>query len=87
MDFTSVSSHADPELYMAQFEYSLELKDITSQKEKITQAVLLLPAEISKQVRNIILKPPATNPFQELKREILSRTAVSDAKKDSPSFI
>ena len=40
-----------------------------------------MPAEISKQVRNMILKPPFTNPFQELKREILSRTAISKEKK------
>ena len=58
MDFISISSHAYPELYIAQLEYSLGSKGITSQKEKFTHAAQLLLAEISKQVRDIILKPP-----------------------------
>ena len=84
MDFTSISS--DPELFIAQLEYSLESKGITSQNEKFTLVVPLLPAEIAKPVRDIILNPPSTNPFQELRREILNRTAVSDQKNYSPSF-
>ena len=40
----------------------------------------VLPPEIAKPVRDIILNPPSTNPFQELKREIFNRTAVSDKK-------
>ena len=84
MDFTSISSA--PELFIAQLEYSFESKGIISQKEKFAHVVPLLSVEIAKPVRGIILNPPSTNPFQELKREILNRNAVSD-QKNSPSFI
>ena len=51
MDFTSISS--DPELFIALLEYSLE------SKEKFARVVPLLPAEITKPVRDIILNTPS----------------------------
>ena len=70
MNFTSIFS--DPELFKAQLEYSLE------SKEKFALVVPLLPAEIVQPVRDIILNLPSMNLFQELKREILNRTALSE---------
>ena len=82
MDFTSISS--DPELFIAQLEYSLESKGITSQKGKFAHVVPLLPADIG---QGYYSKPAIHEPFSRIKKGNFKQNCGVGLKKNSPSFL
>ena len=72
---------ADPELWFAQVEAQFALKKIASQGTKFAHVVAALSPEAASEVRDLILTPPATNPFDILKASLTERVSLSKRRK------
>ena len=53
---------------------------ITSQKSKFEYVVASLSPEYASEVRDLILSPPATNPYDSLRETLIKRTTASEQK-------
>ena len=53
-------------------------RNITSQITKFDHVVVFLTPEVAIEVRDTILKPPATNPYNSLKIQLIARTTTSE---------
>ena len=54
---------------------------ITSQKTKFEYLVSSLSPEVATEVRDLLLRPPAENPYDRLKAELVKRTAASEQRR------
>lgn len=72
---------SDPELWFAQVEAQFALKQITAQKTKFSHVVAALSPEAATEVRDLVLSPPATNPFDVLKASLTERVSLSKRQK------
>ncbi len=59
---------ADPELWFVQVEAQFACRRITSQQSKFDYVVSSLSPEFAAEVRDLLLRPPADNPYTVLKR-------------------
>lgn len=66
-----------PALWFAQAEAQLELAGVTSQKTKFNQVVAQLNQQHAAEVEDIITAPPAHDPYDRLKAELVSRLSTS----------
>ena len=57
---------ADPELWFAQVDAQFRTKRITSQVTKFEHVIATLDPQYAAEVRDIILKPPDTDPYDRL---------------------
>ena len=71
----------DSEVWFVQTEAQLTTRSITTQKTRFEYVVSSLSPEFAVKVRDLLLKPPADNPYDTLKAELIKRTAVSDQRK------
>ena len=69
---------ADPAIWFAQVEAQFSTRGITSQRTMFDHIVAALAPEIAQEVRDLILTPPATTPFDTLKKQLIDRTAASE---------
>ena len=69
---------ADPAIWFAQVEAQFSTRGITSQRTKFDHIIVALAPEFAQEVRDLILTPPATTPFDTLKKQPIDRTAVSE---------
>ncbi|CAN7992089.1 unnamed protein product, partial [Ixodes hexagonus] len=72
---------ADPQLWFGQVESQFTTSHITSQAQRFHHVVAALPPEIAADIRDVILEPPTTNPYDVLKQELTKRTSASEHQR------
>ncbi|KFD50073.1 hypothetical protein M513_09033 [Trichuris suis] len=72
---------ADPQLWFAQAEAQFSLRAITSQQTKFNYVISSLSWEYAAEVRDLILSPPATQPYDTLKEQLTMRTTASEQRR------
>lgn len=72
---------SDPEVWFAQVEAQFSTRGITAQKTKFEYIVASLTPEYASEVRDIILRPPETRPYERLREELIKRTATSERRR------
>ncbi len=72
---------ADPEIWFAQVEAQFSCRRITAQKSKFDHVVACLTPQFAAEVRDLLLKPPAESPYDQLKEQLTKRTTASEQCK------
>ena len=72
---------SDPQIWFAQVEAQFSTRRITSQKTKFEHVVFSLSPEFAHEVRDLILTPPAENPYDNLKDALVRRTTASEQRR------
>ena len=72
---------SDSEVWFAQIEAQFSTRGITAQKTKFDYIVASLTPEYATEVRDIILRPPETQPYDRLREELIKRTATSERRQ------
>lgn len=72
---------ADPQVWFAQVEAQFGTRGITVQRTMFNYVVASLSQEIATEVRDLILRPPDEEPYEVLKKQLISRTAVSEQRR------
>ena len=71
----------DPDLWFRQVEWHLEDAGYTTSEEKFKAVSMTLEPPYSQEVRDVILNPPAEDPFKKLKDELVHRICKSQEQK------
>ncbi|CAM1306475.1 Uncharacterised protein r2_g1628 [Pycnogonum litorale] len=66
---------ADPSLWFAHVEGQFRIRHITSEATKYGNVLSSLPPDTASEVRDLIITPPADEPYTVLKNAVISRTS------------
>lgn len=67
----------EPALWFAQMEGQFSLSNVTTDATKFYQVVAQLDHRYAKEIKDIIINPPATNKYETLKKELINRLSAS----------
>ncbi|XP_071821767.1 uncharacterized protein [Apostichopus japonicus] len=71
----------DPTIWFAQVEAQFTTRGITSEQTQYAYVVASLQPEIAQEVRDLLLHPPAKQPYSTLKSELIKRTSASEQRR------
>ena len=71
----------DPVIWFAQVEAQFSTRGISSEQTMYHYVVSSLQPEYASAVRELLVTPPTTNPYQVLKTELMKRTTASEQKR------
>lgn len=71
----------EPEIWFAQVEGQFSIAGITSDVTKFNYVIGHLDNQYSREIKDIIISPPATNKYDKLKTELIKRLTASKEKK------
>ena len=71
----------DPALWFSQVEAQFTTRGIRSETTKYAHVVGSLQPEIAQEVRDLLINPPAENPYTQLKSELVKRTSASEQQR------
>ena len=77
----------DPALWFPQVEAQFATKGITQQLTKYHYIVGLLAPETAREVHDVIVTIPATNPFDTLKEHLISCTSLTESQRMQKSAL
>ena len=66
---------SDPELWFTQVEAQNNTRSITQQDTKFWYVAAALSQDTAQEVRDVLQKPPAVDPYEHLKKKLIERTA------------
>ena len=72
---------SDPALWFSQVEAQFTTRGITSETTKYAHVVGSLQPEVAQEVRDLLINPPAENPYAQLKSELVKRTSASEQQR------
>ncbi|CAN7937265.1 unnamed protein product, partial [Ixodes hexagonus] len=72
---------ANPQLWFAQVESQFALRRITDQQTPFHHVVSALSSADAAEVRDIIVAPPTSTPYDILKAELVRRTSLSEQRR------
>ncbi|XP_066157662.1 uncharacterized protein [Euwallacea fornicatus] len=79
-------SRTEPELWFSQLESQFIINGVTSDDFKFHTTIGVMDTESLVCVKDLILKPPVTNKFENLRRKVLDALAESQEKKHKELF-
>lgn len=71
----------EPEIWFAQVEGQFSIAGINSDVTKFNYVIGHLDNQYSREIKDIIISPPATNKYEKLKTELIKRLTASKEKK------
>ena len=71
----------DPALWFSQVEAQFTTCGITSKTTKYAHVVGSLQPEVAQEVRDLLINPPAENPYTRLKSELVKRTSAMEQQR------
>ncbi|XP_041980527.1 uncharacterized protein LOC121734154 [Aricia agestis] len=71
----------EPEIWFAQVEGQFNISGITNDSTKFHYVIAQLDNQYSREVKDIIINPPATKKYEKLKSELISRLGISNETK------
>ena len=72
---------SDPELWFGQVEAQFTTKGVLSQRTHFDYVVASLSPEYAAEVRDLILNPPTTAPYDRLRGQLIRRTTASEQRR------
>ena len=71
----------DPALWFAQVEAQFRTRGVTVSKTKFDYVVSCLDPEFATEVRDLLLNPPAEEPYEALKAQLTKQTSASEQRR------
>ena len=72
---------SDPQLWFAQVEAQFQLRGISAERTKFDHVISSLSPESASEVRDLILSPPSSQLYDELRKQLIHRTSQSELRR------